>query len=72
MKYLVVKVKGENLFFNADDAIGDFICDTPMLLDEEQADSIMKYCDEIYHFEDMDKVYTNGDLEVREVELSII
>jgi len=71
MKYLVVKVKNEELFFNADEGMGEFVCNTPMLLDKEQADSIMKYCDLIYHF-DEDRTFSKQDLEVREVELNLI
>lgn len=72
MKYLVVKVKGKNLFFNADEGMGEYICDTPMLLDKEQADSIMKYVpDEIWHVDESTS-FTKDYLEVKEVELNIL
>jgi hypothetical protein len=71
MKHLVVKVKNKDLFFNADEGMGEYVCSIPMLLDKEQADSIMKHCQEIYDI-DTDDVYTNQDLEVREVELKYV
>jgi len=72
MKYLVVKVKDKDLFFNADEMMGDYVCNTPMLLDKDQADSIMMNCHEVYHFDSMDEVYTNDQLEIKEVELNIL
>lgn len=72
MKYLVVKVKDKDLFFNADEGMGEYVCNTPLLLDKEMADSIMMHCHEIYHFDDMDEMYTNEQLEVKEVELNIL
>ena len=71
MKYLVVKVKDKDLFFNADEGMGEYVCTTPMLLDKEQADSIMKYCKEVYHI-DSEEVFTNDQLEIKEVELKIL
>ena len=71
MKYLVVKVKNEDLFFNADEMEGPYVCDTPMLMCKDQADSIMKYADELYNY-DTDELFTNNDLEIREVELNLI
>lgn len=71
MKHLVVKVKNKDLFFNADEGMGEYVCSIPMLLDKEQSDSIMKHCQEIYDI-DTDDVYTNQDLEVREVELKYV
>lgn len=72
MKQFVVKVKGEDLFFNADEMMGEFVCDTPILLDKEQADDIMKYCpDEIFHF-DENRTFSKKDLEIRQVELNVI
>lgn len=76
MKYLVVKVKNEDLFFNADEMDGSYVCDTPMLMGKDQADSIMKYCDELYNYDYDSSVemrrFTSDDLEVREVELNLI
>lgn len=69
MKYHVVKIKNKDLFFNADEGMGEYVCPTPMLLDEDQANSIMKYCDKI--FSENGVKYTNSDLEIREVQLSI-
>jgi hypothetical protein len=71
MKFLIVKVKDKDLFFNADEVEGPYVCDTPMLMDKTQADSIMKYAIEVYNY-DTNDVYTNDQLEVREVELNII
>ena len=71
MKYLVVKVKNEDLFFNSDEMEGSYICDTPMLMDKEQADSIIQYCDELYNYDD-NRLFTSDDLEIREVELNLI
>lgn len=71
MKHFVVKVKGKDLFFNADEGMGEYVCPTPMLLDKEQADSIMKYCQSIYHMDD-EQVFYKHHLEIREVELKIL
>jgi hypothetical protein len=49
---------------------GPYICGTPMLMDKEQADIIMESIDELYNF-DTNEVFTNNQLEVREVELNI-
>ena len=51
--------------------MGEFICNKPLLLDKEQADSIMLHCHEIYHIDNMDEIYTNDQLEIKEVELNI-
>ncbi len=71
MKYLVVKVKDKDLFFNADE-MGEYVCEMPMLMDKYMADSIMKHCPEVYHIDNMDEVYTNDQLEIKEVELNIL
>ena len=72
MKHFVVKVKDQDLFFNADEMMGEFICEAPMLLNKFQADDIMKYCpDEIFHL-DEDKYFSKKDLEIRQVELNFI
>lgn len=68
---LVVKVKGKDLFFNADEGMGEYLCDTPMLLDQDQADSIMAFCDQIYDA-DTDDLYTNDQLEIRQVEIKVL
>lgn len=72
MKYLVVKVKDKDLFFNADEAMGEYICSTPMLLDKDQADSIMRYCpSKIWLYGDSEDEWINKDqLEVKEVTLN--
>ena len=36
MKFLIIKVKDNDLYFNADEMEGPYICDTPMLMDKEQ------------------------------------
>lgn len=78
MKYLVIKVKGKDLFFNADEAMGEYVCSTPMLLDKEQADSIMKYSpDKIWNYTansnqtNEDEYVSKNQLEVKEVILNI-
>ena len=71
MKFLVVKVKDKDLYFNSDEMEGTYVCDTPMLIGKDKADSIMKYCDELYNY-DSDVVFTNNDLEIREVEVNLI
>jgi hypothetical protein len=71
MKFLIVKVKDKDLYFNADEMEGPYVCNTPMLMDKDQADSIMKYADELYNY-DTDDMYTNDQLEVREVEVNIL
>ena len=71
MKFLVVKVKDKNLYFNADEMEGPYVCDTPMLMGKDQVDWIMKYCDELYNY-DSGVVFTNNDLEIREVEVNLI
>ena len=43
----------------------------PMLMDKEQSDSIMGFIDELYNY-DTNEVFTNNQLEVREVELKIL
>jgi len=78
MKYLVIKVKDKDLFFNADEAMGEYVCSTPMLLDKDQADSIMKYCpDKIWNYHDAaigneDEWVNKDQLEVKEVTLNLI
>jgi hypothetical protein len=71
MKFLIVKVKDKDLYFNADEMEGAYVCNTPMLMDKEQADSIMEYAIELYNY-DTDEQFTNDQLEVREVELNIL
>ena len=71
MKFLIVKVKDKDLYFNADEMEGAYVCDTPMLMNKEQADSIMEYAIELYNY-DTDEQFTNDQLEVREVELNIL
>ena len=71
MKFLIVKVKDKDLYFNADEMEGPYVCDTPMLMNKEQADSIMEYAIELYNY-DTDEQFTNDQLEVREVELNIL
>jgi hypothetical protein len=74
MKFLIVKVKDKDLYFNADEMEGAYVCDTPMLMNKEQADSIMEYADELCNYDNYDanEVFTKDQLEVREVELNII
>ena len=71
MKFLIIKVKDNDLYFNVDEMEGPYICDTPMLMDKEQSDIIMESVDELYNF-DTNEVFTNNQLEVREVELNIL
>ena len=71
MKFLIVKVKDKDLYFNADEMEGAYVCNTPMLMDKEQADSIMEYAIELYNY-DTDEQFTNDQLEIREVELNIL
>jgi hypothetical protein len=71
MKFLIVKVKDQDLYFNADEMEGAYVCNTPMLMDKDQADSIMKYADELYNY-DTDEQFTKEQLEVREVEVNIL
>jgi hypothetical protein len=71
MKFLIVKVKDQDLYFNADEMEGPYVCDTPMLMNKEQADSIMEYADELYNY-DTDDQFTKGQLEIREVEVNIL
>jgi hypothetical protein len=71
MKFLIVKVKDRDLYFNADEMEGAYVCNTPMLMDKEQADSIMEYAIELYNY-DTDEQFTNDQLEVREVEVNIL
>ena len=71
MKFFIIKVKDNDLYFNADEMEGPYICDTPMLMDKEQSDIIMESVDELYNF-DTNEVFTNNQLEVREVELKIL
>jgi hypothetical protein len=71
MKFLIVKVKDRDLYFNADEMEGPYVCNTPMLMDKDVADSIMKYAIELYNY-DTDEQFTNNDLEIREVEVNLI
>lgn len=71
MKFLIIKVKDQDLYFNADEMEGPYICDMPMLMNKEQSDSIMGFIDELYNY-DTNEVFTNNQLEVREVELKIL
>ena len=75
MKYFVVKAKNENLFFNADEGMGEYMCETPFILNKEDADSIVKYMSEVYQFDDCEeptKTFTKEELEVREVKLTLV
>jgi hypothetical protein len=36
MNNYIVKVKSKDLYFNADEMEGPYICNTPMLMDKEQ------------------------------------
>jgi len=71
MKLLIIKVKDQDLYFNADEMEGPHICNIPMLMDKEQSDLIMGFIDELYNY-DTNEVFTNNQLEVREVELKIL
>jgi len=71
MKFLIVKVKDRDLYFNADEMEGPYVCSTPMLMDKDVADSIMEYAIELYNY-DTDEQFTNNDLEIREVEVNLI
>jgi hypothetical protein len=71
MKFLIVKVKDRDLYFNADEMEGAYVCSTPMLMDKDVADSIMEYAIELYNY-DTDEQFTNNDLEIREVEVNLI
>ena len=71
MKFLIVKVKDQDLYFNADEMEGPYVCDTPMLMNKEQADSIMEYAIELYNY-DTDEQFTKDQLEIREVEVNIL
>ena len=71
MKFLIVKVKDKDLYFNADEMEGAYVCNTPMLMDKAQTDSIMEYAIELYNY-DTDEQFTNNDLEIREVEVNLI
>jgi hypothetical protein len=74
MKFLIVKVKDKDLYFNADEMEGPYVCDTPMLMDKAQADSIMEYAIELYNYDNYDanEVFTKDQLEIKEVELNIL
>jgi hypothetical protein len=72
MNTLIVKVKNKDLYFNADEMEGPYVCKTPMLLSKEEADSIIKYCDELYSYENFDESYKSEDLEIKTVEIKII
>ena len=71
MKYFIIKLKDHDLFFNTDEGIGEYICDTPMLMDKQQVDAVMKYSDIFY---DIDGVttYNKDQVEVREASLQIL
>ena len=71
MKFLIVKVKDRDLYFNSDEMEGPYVCNTPMLMDKDVADSIMKYAIELYNYDTYEQ-FTNDQLEVREVELNIL
>ena len=72
MNNLIIKVKNKELYFNADEVEGPYVCKTPMLLAKEEADSIMLYCDELYNYENFNEVYKSEDLEIKTVEIKII
>jgi hypothetical protein len=36
MKFLIVKVKDKDLYFNADEMEGAYVCDTPMLMNKNK------------------------------------
>jgi hypothetical protein len=71
MNNYIVKVKNKDLYFNADEMEGPYICNTPMLMDKEQAESVIKYCYELYDFDNFDNKYTPEDLEIRQVTVTI-
>ena len=70
MEKFVVKIKGKDLFFNADE-IGEYISDSPLLLDSDQAKSIVTYCEEVWDLDGINK-YTNSDLEIRQAKITIL
>jgi len=78
MKFLIVKVKDRDLYFNADEMEGPYVCSTPMLMDKDVADSIMEYAIKLYNYDTemlrkkLDEQFTNNDLEIREVEVNLI
>lgn len=51
MDLYVVKVKDKDLFFNANDMMGEYICDFPLVVDKETADNIMKFAPSIMFYE---------------------
>lgn len=71
MSLFVVKVKDKELYFNADEGNGEFVCNTPMVMDETQANDVLKYCSELYDIE-TDDMYHISDMEVREIKLQLI
>lgn len=70
MKYFIIKLKDHDLFFNAE-GIGEYICGTPMLMDKEQADDVMKYSDIFYDINGV-TTYSKDQFEIREVSLQIL
>lgn len=70
--FYILKIKDRDLFFNADEMIGEYICNIPMLLDLETKNSIVKYCpDKIFSLYN-DEEFSKDDLEIKEVELKYI
>lgn len=66
----VIKVKDKDLYFNADEGMGEVICEIPLIMDKQQADFIISYSYNIYDI-DGQNVYKTNDLEIREVEIKL-
>ena len=66
----VVKVKDKDLYYNADEGMGDYICDVPLILDKEQAEAVIKYTDSIFDLDGTTE-YLNSDLEVKQMQFTI-
>ena len=75
MSYFIIKAKNKELFYNYDDAIGNFMCDTPALLNKELADIIWEGSTKGYHDvsnETETNIYYKRNIEIKEIELKYI
>lgn len=78
MDLYVVKVKNEDLFFNADEMVGEYISPLPLVVPKETAYDIMRFApDEIpieqpfygLKFNSEKKSYSKSDLEIKKIKI---
>lgn len=70
MKFLVVKLKDADLFYNENSEWGDHLSKTPLLLNQRDANLVIRYFTKPYSPE-TDQFYNPELLEIKEVEITL-